>query len=505
VAQANNNLVLGWKVDNAGNPSYWLKQTAVAGSQKPGDLVTVPAKSIGAHTAIIAQSGSGKSFFLGRLIEEILLNTKARCVIFDPNADFRHIHEVVEDSLWQSSYDLELQRGKLPHEANGQTFRTSWERISKRIRMRNPKGTDTSVQDLQFWWPYVSAQFLAGEVEPMLRGDVFLCHTFVQAMSRLLMARAELAGRQEFELIKDSEDLFWEIKNIKDADKLAAAENILRREFNVDKLKTAWPHDISKNGPHTANTQELIRDGVEKAIDTAPGIPERVAESTARYYFGKANIYQSSGILEKRNGIVMKRRLAPSPSDTRLEVIDLPSIGDIEARLMAINSVIEEEWERARNGWEEAMKQPEDQDKRIPTFIIVDEAHNVVPSDIRDNKSQAALREQFRRIAAEGRKYGLFLILVSQRPEKLDPLVVSECENKAIMRLGSATVLEATCKMLGLEDIPRKTLEKCLDFGTGRVLITGEWTEGVPQLLYSAARRTVEGGRSLRSKYWAQA
>jgi hypothetical protein len=33
---------------------------------------------------------------------------------------------------------------------------------------------------------------------------------------------------------------------------------------------------------------------------------------------------------------------------------------------------------------------------------------------------------------AEGRKYGRFLILVSQRPDKLGPLVLSECETKLL-------------------------------------------------------------------------
>ena len=41
-----------------------------------------------AHTAVFAQTGAGKSFLLGRYLEEILLKTRARVVILDPNADF---------------------------------------------------------------------------------------------------------------------------------------------------------------------------------------------------------------------------------------------------------------------------------------------------------------------------------------------------------------------------------------------------------------------------------
>ena len=126
----------------------------------------------------------------------------------------------------------------------------------------------------------------------------------------------------------------------------------------------------------------------------------------------------------------------------------------------------------------------------------------LIPAETR-GKAEDALREKFRTIVAEGRKYGLFLILVSQRPDKLDPLILSECENKAVMRLSSGSVLNITKQMLGLDDVPPKLLEKSLDFETGRALLIGRWTQDNPQLLYCAARRTVEGGRNLRDEHWA--
>jgi DNA helicase HerA-like ATPase len=77
-------------------------------------------------------------------------------------------------------------------------------------------------------------------------------------------------------------------------------------------------------------------------------------------------------------------------------------------------------------------------DTRVPIFLVLDEAHNFVPEEPRNRVE--ALRDQFRTIAAEGRKYGVFLILVSQRPDKLDYLILPECANKAIMRLDSRTI-----------------------------------------------------------------
>jgi DNA helicase HerA-like ATPase len=134
---------------------------------------------------------------------------------------------------------------------------------------------------------------------------------------------------------------------------------------------------------------------------------------------------------------------------------------------------------------------------------VVDEAHNLIPAEPR-NHAERGLREQFRRIAAEGRKFGLFLILVSQRPDKLDPLIVSECENRALMRLGSAAVLTKTKDVLGLGDVPERTLERCLEFDIGRALLAGAWVRDEPVFLYSAARRTLEGGRNLDDEFWAR-
>lgn len=68
-------------------------------------MVRIPTKKIDKHTEIIAQSGSGKSFFLGGLIEETMIKSKARCLNLDPNGDFRKINEIDEE-VWSSNQVL---------------------------------------------------------------------------------------------------------------------------------------------------------------------------------------------------------------------------------------------------------------------------------------------------------------------------------------------------------------------------------------------------------------
>jgi hypothetical protein len=232
-----------------------------------------------------------------------------------------------------------------------------------------------------------------------------------------------------------------------------------------------------------------------ESIEKAKFVFESYSWETVNSYFGLIERYQSLGILAKGPN--------SSKNQKRLEVVDLPSINSNELRALVLNSILTEEWENAVKNWEEAMKHPSDEDRRVPTFIILDEAHNFIPSSPR-SRHESLVREQFRTIAAEGRKFGLFLILVSQRADKLDELVLSECGNKAILRLDSQSMVDKVIKALGLDfDIKSDEREKIVNFRAGRGILAGNWASGY-DVFYCAARRTIEGGRNLEYEYWAK-
>lgn len=496
-------LTLGWQVTPNLDPSFWLSPGAKPGTQALHDLVTVPTSAIANHTAIVAQSGSGKSFFLGRLVEEILLHTRSRCVIVDPNSDFRRVYDVESPELWtKAAYSTSDRAGRLPHEASREDFRVEWAKISIRVRTaRTKKARNT--EKFKLWWPSLSAEFLGEELDPMLRGDLYHIHAFVKALEPLLgLSRAQ---GKTIDLIDEAERLFHLGRQRSEEE----FKNELEREFNLQQIQGAlrqlrtmgvsgsiqfWP----LLGFVDAKTLRNRIRGILKA-------PKYVSEGVERYYFGKAREYQAAGILEMEPQEEISpwfRLRSKRPLTRRLEVIDLPSLKDNNTRLLTVNTLIDEEFDRARAIWSTALDRPPKSDERVPTFIVVDEAHNLIPAKER-GKAEAALRELFRTIVAEGRKYGLFLILVTQRPDKLDPLVVSECENKVVMKLGSISVLNKTRELLGLEDTPTRLLEKCLEFEKGRAILMGRWSPHGPQTFYCAARRTIEGGRDLRSEYWA--
>ena len=96
---------------------------------------------------------------------------------------------------------------------------------------------------------------------------------------------------------------------------------------------------------------------------------------------------------------------------------DVSLFKSLMAALRCSPVVLVELWSQARAVWEDAIGKPENMDKRVPLFIILDEAHNFIPDEPR-SRSETALREQFRTIASEGRKFGLFLVLARTGPDE---------------------------------------------------------------------------------------
>jgi len=100
-------------------------------------------------------------------------------------------------------------------------------------------------------------------------------------------------------------------------------------------------------------------------------------------------------------------------------------------------------------------------------------------------------KEMVARLAAEGRKFKVFMILVTQRPFKIDSDVLSQCNSQIIMRLTNpadqnavATAAEALSQDL-LEDLP--------GLNVGEAVLVGELTRS-PVMVKIGGRVSAEGG-----------
>lgn len=78
----------------------------------------------------------------------------------------------------------------------------------------------------------------------------------------------------------------------------------------------------------------------------------------------------------------------------------------------------------------------------LPTVLVMEEAHTFIKRYISDNEvksAQETCSHTFEKIAREGRKFGLGLILSSQRPSELSPTVLSQCNTFLLHRLSNHT------------------------------------------------------------------
>lgn len=113
-----------------------------------------------------------------------------------------------------------------------------------------------------------------------------------------------------------------------------------------------------------------------------------------------------------------------------------------------------------------------DHNKRRPIAFICDEAHLYLPKKEGQNPVEKRAIETFEKIAKEGRKYGVALMIVSQRPSDISPTVLSQCNNIIALRLTNADD-QLTVKKLMPESL-ESLLEALPIMEVGEALVVGD-------------------------------
>ena len=137
-------------------------------------------------------------------------------------------------------------------------------------------------------------------------------------------------------------------------------------------------------------------------------------------------------------------------------------------------------------------------DGALPLLIVCEEAHNYANADRSVGFRPA--REAVSRIAKEGRKYGVFLGLVTQRPAQLDPTLISQCSTVFAMRMANeddqrivhAAVSDPANRLLGF--LASLGTREALAFGAGVPVATRLRFKELPQASIPTSE-AVWGGR----------
>ena len=428
------------------------------------------------HTLVVGQSGSGKSFFVARLLEEILLRTRARVVIVDPNGDFRRLDEPSQ-LIWSEHKDRFSRLEKNYRETsllpldNKERFTEAWNtRRFLYLKVGEPaKVPDRTTRRVCTARLFLHWGALEDERRFLLAADAreqpkvflgldacskYLNYLHVDGKMPGKAGLVELAGVADQFLNRDLNLRHYpQVKELssQDWDAVRAQIHSLLKEYSIwwKKPMAGWFAPHQRSVPLDETRIDDLNDYIDRCFSHHD----------------------------------------PDCLTLGLERADSPDV------LLAVNVTLWRLWKNAKT----ALAQSESE-KRVPTFIVIDEAHNFVPAQP-VSPLQGRVTERILQIASEGRKYGLYLILATQRPTKLHPGLVPECENSALLRVQSTVEQDFAASNLGIAKDLVATVGQAQ---AGQALMVGRWVEGVTTEAKSALARTVVGGGGLPEAWQSQ-
>jgi len=138
----------------------------------------------------------------------------------------------------------------------------------------------------------------------------------------------------------------------------------------------------------------------------------------------------------------------------------------------------------------------------LPSVLVVDEAHNLIKrynDDDENISSQRLCTQIFEKIAKEGRKFGLGLMISSQRPSELSQTVLSQCNTFLLHRIVSDRDQEMVKKLV--PDSMGKILDELPVLPTRKAVLLG-WAAPIPILVEMRELAESHRPKSKDPDYW---
>lgn len=138
----------------------------------------------------------------------------------------------------------------------------------------------------------------------------------------------------------------------------------------------------------------------------------------------------------------------------------------------------------------------------LPTILIMEEAHTFIKryrDDVENVDASAMCTRVFEKIAREGRKFGLGLVLSSQRPSELSPTVLSQCNTFLLHRLSNDRDQELVSKLV--PDNLRALLRELPSLPARNAILLG-WASELPVMVRMNLLHAEFRPRSDDPNYW---
>jgi len=361
---------------------------------KVGSLITrseVPVslsiKGFRRHLAIIAQTGSGKTYLAGIIVEE-LLRKGGTIIMLDPHADYVFLSRKIDGKRYELSDRMTV--------------------------FRSPASTGR----------YTETE--VGKIEPYE-----ICFSDLDLDEIRLLSGI---SRHYTNIVSGLQRALDELKTQK---KVFQVEDLLEELENAGKWKDQ-------------NVDPKIIDGARSAVKYLTRLVKMRVFTDASTSIGQM--------------------LRPM----HLSVVDLSGLDDEVSDYIAYR-ILSDVYEKVSSG-----------EFDYPVFIFVEEAHRFIPATGSTHSSR-----MIKKIAAEGRKFGVFLVVITQRPSKIHSDALSQCNSQIIMRITNPKDQEAVAA--SSERLGETLLDDLPGLNTGEAVIVGEMTRA-PIMARIKKRTTREGG-----------
>lgn len=325
------------------------------------------------HAVIVGSTGSGKSWTTARLLDQIAELPQANVVLFDIHGEYRPLKSEAFKHL----------------------------RIAGPSDIENKRGLDDGVLHLPYWllgYEALVSMFVDRSDQNAPNQSMIMTRTIVDAKKGTLDPAKHKEILENFTI--DSPvpfDINAVLQNLKDLD---------------EEMVPGARGD--KQGPYHGKLSRLIGRLEAKRHD------RRLA-----FLFQPPNECMDMEWLERMVHSISTGRGAQDGNEGGIKIIDfsevpsdvLPLMVSLLAQIVFSTSL----WTKS--------------DQRHPIAIMCDEAHLYIPERMNADSSDAVAVEIFERIAKEGRKYGIGLVVISQRPSEVNRTVLSQCNNVVAMRL----------------------------------------------------------------------
>jgi DNA helicase HerA-like ATPase len=135
--------------------------------------------------------------------------------------------------------------------------------------------------------------------------------------------------------------------------------------------------------------------------------------------------------------------------------------------------------------------------RKQPLLIVLEEAHNY----LRSGENSIASRN-VQRIAKEGRKYGVGLMLVTQRPSELDETVLSQCGTIIALRMNNSK--DRGYVSAAIQDELRSIVDLLPSLRTGEAIVSGEGVSIPSRIQFNKLANAPKSADPIVSKQWNQ-